>query len=154
MAKKRRNPKKKKIIKSGESFVVIDGEQLEIISKRDIGYGDGVEVETDDGDYILFPSSDDAGEAAREYWEELAANDPGEFRAIVGDENLIQWALGQYAGPGSQQTRSLEEWLDLWINNPEEHWASYNGQEEDVDAISSEAEEDIGFVPNVAYRTN
>lgn len=154
--KSKRNPEPK-IIESpdGEALISIQGyEQTEIDSKRDIGFGDGVEIETDEGDFILFESGLAAGEAAREYWLEMVENEPEEFTTLVGEETLIAWAIGRYAGPGSQKVKNLEEWLDLWLNNPEEQWAGYDGEERDVEALTSEAKVDIGFVPRVAYRTN
>lgn len=155
MAKRKKSKNPKVIDNDEESWIKIRGfDQAEITGNRDIGFGDGVEIETDEGDFIVFEDSDAAGEAAREYWVELLENDPEEFRTIVGDENLINWALGRYAGPGAQKTESLEAWLDLWLNNPEEQWASYDGEEQDVESLTSEAETDIGFIPKVAYRTN
>jgi hypothetical protein len=82
--------------------------------------------------YTLFASREEAGEEARTYWQDMAERDPTEFRHMVGDETLVAWALGQYAGPGSTKATSLSEWLDLWLNTPEEHFASYDGDERDV----------------------
>lgn len=112
-------------------------------------------VTFDDGtEYVLALDAETAGQAARERWAEMAENDPSEFRAMVGDDCLVNWALGQYAGPGTTQVKSLEEWLDLHLDIPEEEFAGYDGLEVDVDRIGSELAEEIGFIPTVAYRTN
>jgi hypothetical protein len=79
--------------------------------------------------YIVFKDSTTAGQAARDYFEDMARHDPDELRSIIGDANLIQWGLGNYASPGSTPVKSLEEWLDLWLDAPEEHWATYDGKE-------------------------
>ncbi len=79
----------------------------------------------------------------------MAENDSKEFVCMVGEETLVAWALGQYAGPGSTHVQSLNEWLDLWLNTPEEHFASYDSCENTF----------ISKHPNycdytVAYRSN
>jgi len=83
-------------------------------------------------DFYLFESIEDAGEQARKYWEDMAQDDAEEFACVVGTDTLVQWGLGQSAGPGSTAVNSLDEWLDLWLITPEEHWASYDGVEIDV----------------------
>lgn len=115
-------------------------------------FGGGARIECGGETYMVFPDADVAGQAAREFWEQLASDDPAEFRCIVGEENLIAWAMGQHAGPGSRSVASLSEWLDLWLDTPEEHWASYDGEEQEVDGFTAEAEDEIGFAPTVAYR--
>lgn len=84
-------------------------------------------------EWYVAESREVAGEAAREYWADMAANDPTEFACIVGEETLIQWGMGHYAGPGSTSVKSLGDWLDLWLDTPEEQWASYDGAEIDVE---------------------
>lgn len=130
------------------------------------------EVETDSGDFLLAESSESAGEKAREYWADMVENDPQEFTCMVGEETLLKWALGQFAGPGSTQVQSLEEWLDLWLDTPEEQWASYDGEEREVlnyeefcaqtgqemeegeEDSDKELLEELGFIPTVAYRSH
>jgi hypothetical protein len=92
-------------------------------------------------EYYIAPSSERAGEQARDYWREMAENDPQEFAALVGEETLVSWASGQYAGPGSTHVQNLEEWLDLWLTTPEECWASYDGTEEECSINRNVAEE-------------
>jgi hypothetical protein len=100
-------------------------------------------------EYYIFESSEQAGEAAREYWEDLAQDDPQEFACLIGEKTLVQWAMGQYAGPGSTQVTSLNEWLDLWLDTPEEHHASYDGVERE---FNSKHPDFAGYT--VAYRHN
>jgi hypothetical protein len=103
-------------------------------------------------EYVVFESHEDAGAEARDYWESLARYDPEEFRSMVGDESLVAWALGDWAGPGTTKVRSLDEWLDLWLDIPEEHFASYDGNTCEVKDASPALVEELGFVPKVAYR--
>lgn len=111
----------------------IDGERIvfDTDDTTDLGWSNGLlHITCDNGEeYYIFPDSETAGKAAREYWEDLAENDPKEFACLVGEETLIQWGMGHYAGPGTTQVQNLEEWLDLWLNTPEEHFSSYDGLE-------------------------
>ena len=132
--------------------ITIAGEVHEI---RDIQtHGDSARIECDGQSFIVFASREDAGQGARDYWADMAANDAAEFRCMVGDDTLVAWAMGQYAGPGSTQVRSLTEWLDLHLDCPEEHYAGYDGEECDVDAAHEDVIDECEFTPAVAYRTN
>lgn len=111
-------------------------------------------IDIGDMEFYLFESSKTAGEEARNYWEDLAQDDAEEFAYLVGTETLVSWALAQSAGPGYTKVNSLEEWLDLWLDIPEEQWASYDGTELDVDVCGRMLSEELGFVPTVAYRHN
>jgi len=84
-------------------------------------------------DWYLAESSDEAGEKAAEYWQNMADKDPKEFRCLVGDETLISWGMGQYAGPGANQYRSATEWIESWKDIPEEQWGSCDSSEIDVE---------------------
>lgn len=106
-------------------------------------HGDGWMI-ADGWRWYVFPDTDTAGEAAREYWADLAENDPEEFTCIVGKENLVQWAMGYSAGPGSAACSSLEEWLDLTATVPEEHFARYDGAEITIE-LNAAAMEACGF---------
>ena len=157
--------------------ITINGEVCEILRVQN--WGGLPTVETDNGDFYLAKDSEHAGEQARKYWEDMAQNDPKEFTCIVGEETLVSWALGQWAGPGSDGATSLDGWLDLCADYPEEHFASCDGAEQEVQAICNvdpthlqylldydmEAKEvddllaqdvadEIGFIPTVAYRHN
>ncbi|NCU31672.1 MAG: hypothetical protein EOM23_01775 [Candidatus Moranbacteria bacterium] len=138
-------------------LIVIDGELTEVQSIMDNGFG-GYMIECDNGcEYQVFQNHDAAGEAAAEYWRDMAENDPEEFRMMVGDENLIKWALGQYAGPGNEQTNSLEDWFELTEDHPEEQWASYDGEEIEGAKFNRHFEFETGFDNRdyiVLYRHN
>ena len=76
-------------------LIVIDNEVVEVEDINDNGYG-GLLIDCDNGcEYHVFADHEDAGKATSEYWQDMAENDPEEFRCMVGDENLIKWALGQ-----------------------------------------------------------
>jgi hypothetical protein len=108
-------------------LIVIDGEVKKVTEVHNRGYK---VLELDDKtEWYVFEDSDTAGKAAREYWEDMAANDPREFTCMVGEETLISWGMGRYAGPGSTQVTNLNDWLDLWLTTPEEHFATYDGSE-------------------------
>lgn len=118
--------------------------------------GDYAEVEIEkcfsDGDtystsVLLFKSEEDAGQYARDFWENHINEDRSEAVELIGAETLISWALGELAGPGSAKVASLEEWLDLYLDAPEEHFeAGWT-----VDAIGKNIVDIIGFTPTVAY---
>jgi hypothetical protein len=123
------------------SNIRIDGEFFDVsTSYSDTTVCDG------SMEWHLFASTEDAGKAAREYWEDMAERDPTEFRTMVGDETLIAWALGRYAGPGHTRVASLTEWLDLWLDTPEEHFASYDGTEASVEAPTADERERMNFI--------
>lgn len=133
-------------------WCVIGGDIIEIDEVSNHGYlpeGSSGKLR-----YIFAEDSESAGEAARKYWEDMAGDDPEEFTYIVGEKTLVQWGLGRYAGPGSTQVKSLEEWLDLWLSTPEEQWAGYDGAERDVEFVSEALCDELGFRPGVAYRDN
>jgi hypothetical protein len=136
-------------------LIVIDGEVVEIEEIRDNGFG-GYLIEGNGCEYQVFRDREEAGSAAAEYWRDMAENDAEEFRCIVGDENLIKWALNQWAGPGNEQTKTLEEWFELTANYPEEQWASYDGREIEGAKFNRHFEFETGFDRNniVLYRCN
>jgi len=126
----------------------IDGNRV-VFDENDINEYGYTHIAVGGKEYIVFTDEEEAGEQAREYWADMAKNDPDEFTCIVGKETLIRLALGQSAGPGTSQVDSLEEWLDLWEDVPEEHWASYDGNE-----CSFECKHPDLDHFTVAYRTN
>ena len=142
-----------KIIK-GEGLIVIDGERLGVSKIHNYGYLP--ELYTDGGEYIVAESREEAGRAARRCWVD-EAQDAKNFACLVGQETLIAWALGQSAGPGCVAVNSLQEWLDLWLDIPEEQWASYDGVERWVDAMTQDVADELGWSGDfdaVAYRHN
>ena len=116
----------------GKIVAYIDGTRVvfneDLVRAEDT---DQVEIETEEGEaYILFTSSEIAGEKAANRWYDMAYNDPEEFRTIVGDDVLVRWALGQSAGPGAEAANSLQEWLnEIVAYHPEEEFASYDHTE-------------------------
>lgn len=135
-----------------EMRIKLNGKVLVVNDIHDYGYLPIVVL--DDGqEWYIAEDSDHAGREARQYWEDMADNDPEELRCIIGDDTLVKWALGEWAGPGSTKVKSLSDWLDLWLDTPEENFAGYDGTEVDVERVGKLAEE-LGFTPTVAYRHN
>lgn len=132
--------------------ITIDGEEYEV--DKVYNNGELPSIEIGRMEFILAADSEEAGQKAREYWEDMAENDPKEFTCMVGENTLIQWGMGHSAGPGSTRVHSLREWLDLWLDTPEEHFASYDSQEREVNDCDEELEDELGFKPTVAYRSN
>ena len=85
-------------------------------------------------DIVLFKSREDAGQYVRDYWEDYIDSESS-------DE------VGRLAGPGSVKVRSLQEWLDLYLDVPEEHFE----EEYSVEAIGENLVEILGFKPVVAF---
>ena len=135
-----------------KQWIKIDGEKLEVTKVYNGGYLPMIDI--GNMDFYVAESHEAAGEAARRYWEELAQDDPREFTCVVGEETLVQWRLGQWAGPGYTKVTNLNEWLDLWLDTPEEEFGSYDNTELDVEGCSKSLEEELGFRPQVAYRHN
>jgi len=109
----------------------IDGERM-VFDEYDIEENHGLTTLSADGmEFYLFNDTEEAGEAAREYWEDMASNDPAEFTCMVGEAALVAWGLNQDYAVGSIGVSSLQEWLDLWESVPEEHFASYDHLERD-----------------------
>lgn len=134
--------------------ITIDGEEYEVRRVLPGDYLPLLEIEGSNMEFYVAENPEEAGKAAREYWKDMVENDPREFTAMVGEETQIQWGLGQWAGPGSAQVKSLEEWLDLWLDTPEEQWARYDNEECAVGKVSEALVEELGFTPTVAYRWN
>jgi hypothetical protein len=135
-------------------WIIIDGEIIDVDSVRDACETCPATLDAGRRDWYVDEDSETAGKRSRAYWKEMAENDPSELTCMVGEDTLVKWALNQYAGPGSTHVRNLEEWLDLWLDTPEEQWASYDSNESDVDFCSEALEEELGFKPTVAYRHN
>lgn len=125
------------------SNIRIDGEFFDVSTSYDNRVCDGRM------EWHLFASSEKAGKEARACWLDMAERDPAEFRTMVGDETLIAWALGRYAGPGHTRVSSLTEWLDLWLDTPEEHFASYDGTEASVEAPTADERERMNFIRSI-----
>lgn len=137
-----------------DEWLIIDGEIIDVLRVRDACDSCPASVEEGRRDWYVDENAEEAGKRARRYWEEMAENDPSEFACMMGKETLVKWGLNQYAGPGSTKVRNLQEWLDLFLDTPEEHWGSYDQSERDVDFCSEALESELGFKPTVAYRHN
>ena len=132
--------------------LTIDGTEYEV--EKINNYGTLPSIEVDGMEFYLAEDSTAAGLKARERWADMVENDKKEFVCMVGEETLVSWAMGEYAGPGSTQVKSLDEWLDLWLDTPEEEFAGYVGEECDVENADDELIDELGFIPTVAYRSN
>jgi hypothetical protein len=132
-------------------YIIIDGERID--NPLDVSIDDENRARITDGEqeWLLFSSVEDAGEAAREYYEHLADYECDELACLIGVETLIQWGLGQMAGPGTTKVSSLSKWMDLFQENPEEHFAC-DQKECKVNEIGTDLEEELGFKPTIAYR--
>lgn len=141
---------------AGALWVEIDGDRWEVDSwnfPEDDERG-GVRFESGSREWIGFASDEAAGAAARAYWADMAKNDRREFVAMLGEETCVAWALGEPGGPGSTKVSSLEEWLDLTAESPEEHFARYDGEAGEITGISPALAEEIGadLIGGPAYR--
>lgn len=129
----------------------IEGKRFFVISENDWWKVDhGVQASFDEGytEVFLFEDEEAAGKHVREYWADMVEHDSEEAVEMLGSDNLIQWALGKLAGPGTTQVRSLSEWLDLHLDVPEEHFE--NGPC-CIEAIGENLIDEFGFKPTVAY---
>ena len=119
--------------------VYIDGAR-EIVMESDIednwiidGHSKAITTQSGE-EYLIFESSEDAGKAAVEKWEDLAQNDPKEVIELIGVEVLLKWALEQTAGPGLGKANSFRGWLDdIVAKHPEEEFASYDASEQEFE---------------------
>jgi hypothetical protein len=132
------------------AIVNIDGEVI------DVTITDSAYVTVSDGkrEWYVFQDRETAGQEAAEYWRNMAEYDQGEFATIVGENTLIDWCLGNYAGPGDTKVPSIEDWFELWENAPEDQWATDMVEREGT--LSKQAQEEIGFDEKevVFYRYN
>ena len=132
-------------------FFTVSEDDCMVLKTSEGDYAE-VAVKTDDSswpvEYLFFRTREDAGQYVRDYWEDyIDTESPEEVIAILGAETLISWALGRAAGPGSAKVKSLKEWLDLYLDVPEEHFE----EEYEVEAIGQNLVETFGFKPAVAF---
>lgn len=113
-----------------DPLIWLDGDDrptlVEKINNYPWGDGDVVEVEAGSMWLAVAKGWDAASEAVAEYWRDLISNDPKEFTAIIGEERLVVWALGQSDQYGIS---SLEEFIKVASNYPEEDLGLYDGVE-------------------------
>ena len=101
-------------------------------------------------EFYAFEDSEEAGKAVAEHYRDMANDDPQEFTAIIGEQRLIGWAMNKSDSFGIS---SFDEFLERVAEVPEDHWASYDGQEREIQRVGKLYDE-LGFVPTVAYRHN
>ena len=146
-------PNKSASSEQPQKWIQIDGETLEVDIDTVYPMCDGMcEIEIEGMTMVLAIDVETAGNEHRDYYRDMARNDPDEFLCMVGRETLVSWALGQAAGPGYEKVHSLDEWLELLKDYPEEHFATYDGEQRDVSGCSRLLIKEIGFEPTVAYR--
>lgn len=131
----------------------IEGSRFFTVSESDLWSGGiGGSVELDTGHYgtevHLFKDEEEAGKYARAYWKDYIDDDHESAVEMLGASTLIAWALGRSAGPGTCKVNSLKEWLDLYLDRPDEHFEL--GPYE-IEAIGENLVEKLGFRPTVAY---
>ena len=131
----------------------IEGSRFFTVSENDLWSGGiGGSVELDTGRYgtevHLFKDEEEAGLPARAYWKDFIDDDHESAVEMLGASTLIAWALGRSAGPGTCKVNSLKEWLDLYLDRPDEHFEL--GPYE-IEAIGENLVEKLGFRPTVAY---
>ena len=105
-------------------LIVIENEVVEVTNVNDYGV---TYLECDNGcEYAIFRSRDEAGKAARDYWQDMRDNDKEEFKCLIGPERLLQWACDESDSFGIS---SFDEFLDIIETVPEEQFAIYDGYE-------------------------
>lgn len=102
--------------------IIIDGE-LEDVTRIVTGSYLPI-VEIGRRDYYVAEDEERAGVAAARYWRDMAEGDPREFVAIIGEDRLVGWAIGQSDIFGIS---GLEDFLERVASVPEEEFASYDG---------------------------
>lgn len=136
-----------------------DSDPIEVESIRQHPTLATAEIELEDGtEWVVAEDYEAASDLVREYWRDMAKNDVGELREIIGDPVLAMWALGHPAEVGdSYVVENFEAWVELAADQPHGHLASYDGDEQAVtvaDGDDGDLPAELGFFPSVAYRRN
>lgn len=100
--------------------------------------GDLPMIDIGQQDYYVARDSEEAGEAVRQRWIDMKDNDKKEFRCLIGDERLIQWACDESDSFGIS---SFDEFLERVGDAPGEELASYDGEEREANINLPLAEE-------------
>ena len=147
---------------STDHLVRINGHTVDVVNIYTGGHLPTVDLGGEE--YIIATDAEEAGEAAMKYWWDMIENDPSEFECMVGREALIAWCLKRSYAVGSVAVNSLEAWVQLSAEYPEEQWAGYDGKQIDDMQISVGLANELGFVLDdvegdgyvniVAYRSN
>jgi len=107
--------------------------------------------EAADGSQFLFGTLAAAQKAAGFYYRRLMDSDPELFCSLVGFGCVLNWAQGKPATPGDVECATLEDWLVLSENYPEECFGTENGETLHVTHCDDELRDALGFIPEVAY---
>jgi hypothetical protein len=148
--------KEQELSELGPDQIMIGGEPWTIadMDYREISTGIyEINVHEEGASFILAIDSETAGKAARDRFEDMKNSDPEELKAMIGTDVLIAWALDQFAGPGEEKANSFSHWLEIVSEHPEEEFAHYDGEEQDIDGFGSGIPEEL-WQCNVAYRSN
>ena len=100
---------------------------VSVDSITDMGSYHIISLEDSEGRHFIelsvFKEEEDAGQIAR---VTTGKNSLEMTRStlveVLGADTLIAWALGEEAGPGTSKVKSLNEWLDLYLESPDEHY--------------------------------
>jgi len=103
--------------------IVIDGELIEARHLNTGGYLPNIDA--GNPDWYLAENSDTALDAAKKYWEDMAAHDAKELICLVGEETIVDlWSRGA----------TLDNWVDENVT-PEGEFATYDGNEIEVGSM-------------------
>ena len=112
---------------TGDLLIKFDGDVEDVTRTHD--HGELPMIEIGSHEYYIAPSTEVAGDAVRDRWRDMKDHDKREFRALIGDERLIQWACGESDSFGLS---GFDEFLDAVGRHPEEELAGYDGHEVDA----------------------
>ena len=139
-------------IKLGQELYRKNFYTIAIDSIQSREFGATVDLRDEGGNHIcelhLFKSEEDAGQEARAYWEEYLHGDRASAIELLGVDTLLSWAYGELGGPGSTKVKNLEDWLDLYLDDPSEHFEE--GPFE-IELVGENIVEELGFKPTTAF---
>jgi hypothetical protein len=117
----------------------IDGERHEVEEIQEFSGKNAAEIKVRGAYYLLVDDFDTAEEIAKDRYREMDAR---ELICMVGEEQIVDmWTRG----------KTLEDWLeDLDVA---QELAGWDGEERDVKRVGR-LQDDLGWVPTLAYRTN
>jgi len=126
-------------------WIEIDGERYGITNVWELGPS-VVAVETDIGraEFILAENSDEAATLVVDRWKAMGSD---ELAEMIGVDRIVDmWTNGE----------SFDDFLQdmIAMDGPASDLASYDGEERDVDEVSPDFVEEVGFQPEFAYRSN
>lgn len=110
---------------TGALLIKFGGWEAEEVDDVHTG-GDLPVIDTGYEDYCLARDRDTAGYVVRERWRDMRDNDRTKLRALLGDDRLIQWGLGESDSFGIS---SFDEFLERFGDSIEEELATYDGDE-------------------------